>query len=867
VREAAEHTCWQQHEDMKELTERGVIAKGCQSFSFEFADLAGLFSQKPTVIMDAFLRTYNDAAFKELFSLKGSELSLWSGQIDTLVETLEDYIADGWCCQLMGGTKRGALAILSDLQRRELPAVFSENRESYEPGKIFVIPGVLSSGLDYPEIKLAILSYGRGQNSVHKVKSKKKSKEGKAVKDIADLIPGDYVVHTTYGIGIFDGIVKKDVQGITKDYIKIRYAGTDLLFVPVTQLDLVSKYIGGREQDGGVKLSKLNSPEWHKTRQRVKSACANMAKELIALYASRMTVKGFAFSQDSEWQKEFEQRFEFEETDDQLRCAAEIKADMEKPFPMERLLCGDVGFGKTEVALRAIFKCVLDGKQCAVMVPTTILAWQHYQTFLRRLEGYPITVELLSRFRTPKQQKEIIKKLREGRIDIVVGTHRLIQKDVHFKDLGLCIIDEEQRFGVAHKEKFKEMRGEVDLLTLSATPIPRTLNMAMSGIRDMSVIDEAPQDRYPVQTYVLEYDAGLIAEAMRKEIRRGGQVFYLHNRIDSIESCMAKIRELIPDARIVVAHGRMSEEELSEIWKRLIEREIDILVCTTIIESGIDVPNCNTLIVEDADMMGLSQLYQLRGRVGRSGRRAYAYFTFRQGRVLTEIGEKRLASIKEFTSFGSGFRIAMRDLEIRGAGDILGAQQHGHMEAVGYDLYLKLLSDAISEQKGIPVKAESECTVDLPIGAHIPESYISSLSQRIDVYKKIAAISSREDYMDCMDELIDRFGDPPSAVVGLLDVALTRGRASRLGVTEINQRAGNFAFHMKQAEKDMVMELIKAFPGRIMVSNGSSPCITVKPDKKEKPINAIGKVLDIMENTEKRAEEKEDLPVNNPKLS
>lgn len=491
----------------------------------------------------------------------------------------------------------------------------------------------------------------------------------------------------------------------------------------------------------------------------------------------------------------------------------------------------------------------MNSKQCAVLVPTTILAWQHYQTFLQRMEGYPVRIELLSRFRTPKQQEEIVKDIRRGLVDIVIGTHRVIQKDVQFKDLGLAIIDEEQRFGVAHKERFKEMFHTVDVLNLSATPIPRTLNMAMSGIRDMSVIEEAPQDRHPVQTYVLEYDREILAAAIRRELRRGGQVFYLHNRVESIDACARKIAEMAPDARIVTVHGKMSEEQLSRIWQQLVDQEIDILVCTTIIETGVDVPNCNTLIIEDADRMGLSQLYQIRGRVGRSTRRAYAYFTFTRGKQLTEVAEKRLSAIKEFTSFGSGFRIAMRDLEIRGAGNVLGAQQHGHMEAVGYDMYLRLLGEAIAEQKGeTPERTSAECMVDLNIGAHIPESYIKGLSQRIDVYKKIAAIQNKDDAFDVTDELIDRFGDPPKAVQGLIDVALVRGRAAALGIREIAQRDQGMFLYPERVDMTLASGLASTLKGRVMVgASGQKPYYLVRPKAGQNPIAAIEEALAAME--------------------
>ena len=572
-----------------------------------------------------------------------------------------------------------------------------------------------------------------------------------------------------------------------------------------------------------------------------------MADELIKLYAKREASKGYAFGQDTDWQNDFERRFPYDETDDQLRCIQEIKADMERPVPMDRLLCGDVGFGKTEVAIRAAFKCVMDGKQCAVLVPTTILAWQHYQTFRNRMEGFPVKVDILSRFRTPREQEQVLEELRRGQIDVIIGTHRLVQKDVKFKDLGLCIIDEEQRFGVKHKETFKEMRNNVDVLTLSATPIPRTLNMAMSGIRDMSTIEEAPQDRQPVQTYVMEHDWGILTQAMNKELRRGGQVFYLHNRVDTIDSCAATIQKLIPDATVVVAHGKMSEEQLSKVWKRLLDHEIDILVCTTIIETGVDVSNCNTLIIEDADRLGLSQLYQIRGRVGRSSRRAFAYLTVTKGKALTDVATKRLEAIREFTTFGSGFRIAMRDLEIRGAGNILGAQQHGHMEAVGYEMYLKMLSDAVAVAKGEkPDTQATECQVDIRIGAHIPEDYIESLPQRIDIYKKIASVENYQDALDITDELIDRFGDPPESVKGLIDVSLLRNKAASLGIKEISQRTDSLLFYPEVVDMEAASRLAANLKGRVMLNAGAKPYLAVRVLKGEKPVDTMRLALDAM---------------------
>ena len=653
------------------------------------------------------------------------------------------------------------------------------------------------------------------------------------------------VVHALHGIGKFVGIRKLEMEGITKDYITIQYAGTDVLYVPVSQLDMVSKYIGPRD-NGAVKLNKLSSMEWQKTRARVKKAVKDMADELIKLYAKRSQTKGHAFDVDDDFQHDFEARFPYTETDDQLRSTQEIKEDMQKPIPMDRLLCGDVGFGKTEVAFRAAFKCMEEGKQCAILAPTTVLAWQHYQTALKRFEHFPMKIELLSRFRSKKEQEQILKELKCGNIDMIIGTHRLVQKDVAFKDLGLAVIDEEQRFGVAHKERFKETFAGVDVLTLSATPIPRTLNMAMSGIRDMSVIEEPPIDRHPVQTYVIEHNVGVIVQAITKELRRGGQVYYIHNRIESIDLCAAKLQEMLPEARIGIAHGQITEEHLSEIWRQLIEHEIDILVCTTLIETGVDVPNVNTLVIEDADRLGLSQLYQLRGRVGRSSRRAFAYFTFRRGKALSEIAARRLDAIREFTQFGSGFRIALRDLEIRGAGSLLGGKQHGHMEAVGYDMYLQLLNEAIAEEKGevLPSKPE-DCLIDIQIEAHIPDDYIESLAGRLDVYRKIASLRTNEDSMDLIDELIDRYGDPPKAIQGLISVALIRNMASDLTITEISQKNGIMFFYLKAADMEQIQALTAAYRGRVTVNGGEKAYIAVKMNG-DKPIELMQGVIETM---------------------
>lgn len=841
-RESLSSALWQQNQDVTDLMEQGVCFVGCERFSGDFDDLLCEVSDRRSIVMDTFARTIPDLKLRGLLNFHALALAPWGGELQHLLEDLRPYINNEYSVTVLLPTRRGCDALISDLANEGIFAKYSEQADA-APG-VTVTDLTVSAGFEYPDEKIAVISHARAAAPPKRLKHRRRA--GDAIRSLSDLTEGDYVVHATHGIGVFSGIVKREVLGVTKDYIKIRYHGTDTLFVPVTQLDLVSKYIG-KSEDGIVKLSRLGSPEWQKTRAKVRSAVADMAEELTQLYKKRLNAKGFAFSEDGDWQRDFELRFPYEETDDQLRCIEEIKADMQSERPMDRLLCGDVGFGKTEVAVRAAFKCVNDSKQCAVLVPTTILAWQHYQTFLKRMEGFPIRIELLSRFRTPKQQAEIIKELRQGTVDIIIGTHRLLQKDVEYKDLGLCIIDEEQRFGVAHKERFKQLRESVDVLTLSATPIPRTLSMAMSGIRDMSIIEEAPQDRHPVQTYVIEHDWSILVEALKRELRRGGQAFYLHNRTESIDACALRLREMLPEARIATAHGKMTEEQLSRIWQNLIDREIDILVCTTIIETGVDVPNCNTLIIEDADRMGLSQLYQLRGRVGRSARRAFAYLTFRPMKALTEIASKRLNAIKEFTSFGSGFRIAMRDMEIRGAGSVLGAQQHGHMEAVGYEMYLRLLSEAVAESRGEPIQKTAECQVDIPVAAHIPEDYIDSLSLRLDVYKKIAAIASETDAEDVIDELIDRFGDPPKTVSGLIDVALVRNRAAALGVKEISQRNGQMLFYFEHIDPAMAATVATTLKGQVLVNAGEKPYISVRLASEKDSIPAIRRFLDAAE--------------------
>ena len=675
-------------------------------------------------------------------------------------------------------------------------------------------------GFELPEKKCVLLCDGvstapKGQ--LRRANPVKKSAR-QAILSYADLEIGDYVVHANYGIGRFEGVEKIAKDGALRDFIKIRYAGSDVLYVPCSSLENVSKYIGAGSDTDNLKLSKMGGDTWHKTRSRAKAAARDIAKDLLRLYAQRAGRKGHAFQPDSSWQQEFENDFPFTPTADQLRATKEIKYDMERSMPMDRLLCGDVGYGKTEIALRAVFKCVMDGKQAAILVPTTILAWQHYQTVLSRFRNYPVRVGLLNRFCTPKEVKKTLEGLKSGALDIVVGTHRLLQKDVAFFDLGLLVVDEEQRFGVSHKEKIKEHALTVDVLTLTATPIPRTLNMAMGGLKDMSVLEEAPEDRLPVQTYVCEYDQALMIDAVAKELRRGGQVFWLHNNTLELASRGAMLAQAFPQARVAVAHGKMDRNELQGIWKDMMDHKLDVLVCTTIIETGVDVSAANTLIIEHADHFGLSQLHQIRGRVGRSDRKAYAYFTYRRDKSLTEIAQKRLKAIEEYTEFGSGFQLALRDLELRGAGNLLGAQQSGHMEAVGYDLFLRLLDQAVKEEQGQAVEKEAECTVDLALDAYLPETYVSTSRMRMEVYKKISRALSESELEEVEKELTDRFGPYPRPVKNLFRVARLKQAALQVGVEKISQSDGRLIFTLgPNAPMDCLSLLQDVYASRMAI--------------------------------------------------
>ena len=837
------------NETLKGLFQDGVLCKGLDRYCLRPQDIVSIYEDMGAVYLDNLPRGSFDTGVKELITFSAKQINPWNGSLAAIVDDLNALrTKQGSSCAVLAGTDKAAKTLAEDLESEGIPALFCPVPPAEFPQKtVCVLPGGLSAGFEYPGTKFTLLTYRSRTVTKNRVASTKRGKN--AFNNLDELHRGEYVVHSTHGIGIFEGITTLEASGTTKDYIKIRYDKGDNLYVPVTQLDQVSKYIGPKSDDKPLKLSKLGGKDWQKTRSRVKSAVKDMAKELIDLYSKRLKVKGHAFSQDIDMQSDFERRFEFVETDDQLRCIHEIKRDMEKPYPMDRLLCGDVGFGKTEVALRAAFKCIADGKQCAILVPTTILALQHYQTILKRFEGFPVEAGMLSRFCTKKEIEKTLNGLRRGSVDIVVGTHRLISKDVQFRDLGLIIVDEEQRFGVAQKEKLKTMFPAVDVLTLTATPIPRTLNMAMTGIRDMSVLEEAPQDRLPVQTYVIEHDMGVLVQAMEQELRRGGQVYYLFNRVEDIEKKAAEIKALLPDAVVGIGHGKMTEDELSEVWRRLLEGEIDILVCTTIIETGVDVPNVNTLIIENADRMGLAQLHQIRGRVGRSSRRASAYFTFTRGKQLSEIATRRLDSIREFTEFGSGFHIAMRDLELRGAGSVLGANQHGHMESVGYEMYIKLLEQAISEEKGEKTEApEKDCVIDLPIDAHIPDEYIESVPQRLQIYRRIADIKTNEDASDVIDELCDRFGDPPESVEGLIKIALLRGKAARHDIYEITMQSDRVIFRINVLDMEKIALASAHFKGRFVVSaGGGKPHIAVRLLKGESRLGLVERVLDYMD--------------------
>lgn len=731
---------------------------------------------------------------REKFYLEVKSISAYNNSFELLVKDLHQYKKQGYRIALLSGSRTRAERLAKDLQEEGLAAFYGQDYDrEICPGEIMVVYGHAKKGFEYPLIKFAVMTESDIFGQEQKKKKKKKNYSGSRIQDFAELSIGDFVVHEKHGLGIYRGIEKVEVDKIVKDYIKIEYRGGSNLYIPATQLDCLQKY-SGADASKAPKLNKLGTQEWNKTKSKVRGAVKNIAKELVELYAVRQEKEGYVCGPDTVWQREFEEMFPYEETEDQLSAIEDAKRDMESTRIMDRLICGDVGYGKTEVALRAAFKEVQESRQVAYLAPTTILAQQIYNTFVQRMKEFPVRVELLCRFRTPAQQKKAIEDLKKGQVDVIIGTHRILSKDVQFKNLGLLIVDEEQRFGVTHKEKIKQLKKDVDVLTLTATPIPRTLHMSLIGIRDMSVLEEPPMDRMPIQTYVMEYDEETVREAINRELRRGGQVYYVYNRVTDIADVALRIAKLVPDARVDFAHGQMSERELENVMYSFVNGDIDVLVSTTIIETGLDISNVNTMIIHDSDRYGLSQLYQLRGRIGRSNRTAYAFLMYRKNVMLKETAEKRLAAIREYTDLGSGFKIAMRDLELRGAGNLLGAQQHGHMNAVGYDLYCKMLNEAVKEAKGIHTMEDFETSVDLNVDAYIPDSYISNEFQKLDIYKRIAGIETQQDYDDMLEELLDRFGEPGKAVLNLLAIAKLKAIAHQGYVTEIKQTGKTVRF-------------------------------------------------------------------------
>ena len=824
-------------EDITFAVESGAMAGTLAQLMLSEAEFSRALSRFSIVQMENLPTSRNLLAPKALLHLGVKQLNTYGGSLDAAAADITHYLQMNYRLVVLCGGAVRCRNMESLLRERKLPAALDLTGDAVPaPGQISVSVGALSAGSEWPARKLAILTEGQLTRSVsgkgRKSRAAHESNRRK-LQSYTDLTPGDLVVHTHHGIGRFVEMIRLPVDGVEKDYIKIAYAGSDCLYVPCTALDLVSKYIGAASEDPDkpARLNKLGGSEWAKTTYRAKAAARELAEGLIKLYAQRQRQAGFAFSPDSPWQQEFEEAFAYNETDDQLRAVAEIKKDMEKPVPMDRLLCGDVGYGKTEVALRAVMKCLMDGKQAAILVPTTVLAQQHYATAMSRFHGFPVNIEVLSRFRSPKQVKDVLARTAQGKVDLLIGTHKLLQKNMVFHDLGLLVIDEEQRFGVAAKETLRQKAAQVDTLTLSATPIPRTLNMALSGIRDMSSIEEPPVDRQVVQTYVLEHNWGIVAEAIRRELGRGGQVYYLHNRVENIDAAARRLQDLLgEDVVIAAAHGKMPQERLSSVMQQMVDGEIQVLVCTTIIETGIDIPNVNTLIIEEADRMGLAQLHQIRGRIGRSARRAYAYLTYRPGKILTEVASKRLTAIREYVEFGSGFKIAMRDLEIRGAGNLLGPEQSGYMMSVGYDMYLKLLNDAVLEQQGKAEEIRSDCTADLTVSAHIPESYVPSAEQRMDLYRRIAAIETQSDADDLVDELLDRYGDVPQSVSALTEVALLRRAAASCGIEDITQRKEQILFSLGGKPDVTALARVCAMPSyrqRLRLKADAEPKLTL----------------------------------------
>ena len=835
VKERFENFVHDKKEIIEQMYSSGILCGEISDYYPSGKELMDCIIDHPTINLSAL--------GKDGISFNARQTVSFHGKIDYLCQDLTKWNEKDATVVIVSQSTDRAKNLLGVLKDRGFDAEFSQEKEII-PQKINIVVGFLKSGFEYTDSAFSVISDKEIFDS-RKRSTRARIENTKRIKSYNEINIGDYVVHRTHGIGVYKGIKKMTVGDVSKDYLKVDYRDNDVLYVPVDQLDMLYKYVGG-DENRNIRVNKLGGKEWTNTKQRVKKSTMEMAQRLVKLYAERENTKGYAFSKDTVWQRDFEDAFVYTETEDQLRSIEEVKNDMEKDKPMDRLLCGDVGFGKTEVALRAAFKAVMDSKQVAYLCPTTILSMQHYNTFKERMSDFPIRVEMLSRFRTKKQQDEIIKRLKNGEIDIIIGTHRILQKDLEFSDLGLLIIDEEQRFGVAHKEKLKELKKNIDVLSMTATPIPRTLHMSMISVRDMSVLTQAPQNRYPVQTYVLENEISTIEDAIRIELSRGGQVFYLYNRVQGIYKKADEIQKLFPDKVVRVGHGKMNESDLEDIMHSMVTGETDILVCTTIIETGLDIPNANTIIVENADRMGLAQLYQLRGRVGRSNKKAYAYLTYRKNKEMSETASKRLQAIKEFTEFGSGFKIALKDLEIRGAGDMLGAQQHGHMEAVGYDLYCRMLRDSVNEATGKAEEKEIETSIDINIDAYIPEKYISDVGQRIEIYKKISLIESEEDEFEVEDELIDRFGDIPRSVQNVITVALLKARARSLGIKEISHKGEYLNVLFEEVDLPGLIGLVKGNPLKYRLIPGNVPRIHIKLDRQERVLKEANEFVKLL---------------------
>lgn len=852
VREAMQGYQLRLNDDVEALLTRGEIIGSYAHFALSFAQLTETLAQHPALLLDTFLTSIPELSPRTILHFTANQMNAYSGNFDMVGADIQLYLTQNKRVIMLCSSPLRCKNMQDILLEHDISCVISEKMPP--AGKVHIMQGALSAGIEYPALDLVILTEGQASSRRKSGRNKKKSNRDR-VQNYTDLVPGDLVVHDHHGIGRFIGMERMTIDGAQRDFIKIAFAGTDFLYVPATSLDLISKYIGGGDPEK-TRLNKLGGTDWARARSRAKAAAKDLAAGLIQLYAQRARLTGFAFPADDDWQHEFEAAFPYEETDDQLKCVQEIKQDMQSPRPMDRLLCGDVGFGKTEVALRAIMKCILAHKQAAILVPTTVLARQHYLTCIERFKNYPVNIELLSRYKTSAEQKKILEKLKAGMVDLVIGTHKLFRKDLAFHALGLLVVDEEQRFGVSHKEKLKELSKQVDVLTLSATPIPRTLNMALSGIRDMSVIEEPPQDRHPVQTYVIEYSEAIIYDAIRRELSRGGQVYYLHNRVESMELVASTLQRAFPDAQLGIVHGKMGQREISNAMSQMSEGDIDILLCTTIIETGIDIPNANTLIIENADYMGLAQLHQIRGRVGRSSRHAFAYLTFQRGKALSEIAQKRLAAVREFAEFGSGFKIAMRDLEIRGAGNVLGPEQSGHMMSVGYDLYLRLLEEAVVEQRGEAPKRRVECAADFMISANIPDTYVSDAGARVDLYRRIALIRNEDTKADMLDELIDRFGSPPAQVIALLDIALLRAVAGEQGIMELKQTDGRLIVTWEAPDLKRLSMLCgdAAYRGRLLLNAGSKPYVSLRLNAGEAPLPMAAKLVTLYAQTTPAAE-------------